>query len=178
MPGERGWYVVQTYSSYEQHVADDISRRIVAMDMSGKIFGTAIPMETRVEIRNGKPRTVKRKLYPGYVFVDMIMEEQAWYTVRQTSGVTGFIGAGNHPRPLSPEEVKRLRLDENPDEINENVKLDIDLKPGDLIRVNIENLEDRPASVIKVNPKKGTVKFRIEGFSGEMETDYKSVEKL
>ena len=100
MPGARKWYVVQTYASYEKRVKDDLTQRIKAMKMQDKIFSVLIPTETNIVVKDGKSREVTRKLYPGYVMIEMVLDEQSWYTVRHTPGVTGFIGAGTHPMPL------------------------------------------------------------------------------
>ena len=131
MPGERQWYVVQTYASYEKRVEADLRQRIAAMNMQDKIFNVLVPTETKIVIKDGKSKEVTRKLYPSYVMVEMILDEQSWYAVRHTPGVTGFIGAGTHPIPLSQDEVDRIMNGMKKDE--ENLKIEMDLKPGDTV---------------------------------------------
>lgn len=178
MPGERRWYVVQTYASYEKRVEADLNQRIAAMNMQDKIFNVLVPTETHIVVKNGKSREVTRKLYPSYVLVEMILDEQSWYAVRHTPGVTGFIGAGTHPMPLSNEEVNRLMAGMKKD--SDKPKVEIDLKPGDSVRVIAEGeLKGYTGPVVEVNAKKGRVKFRSELLGGAIfETDYKALEKL
>ena len=178
MPGERQWYVVQTYASYEKRVEADLRQRIAAMNMQDKIFNVLVPTETRVVIKDGKSREVTRKLYPSYVMVEMILDEQSWYAVRHTPGVTGFIGAGTHPIPLSQDEVDRIMNGMKKDE--ENLKVEMDIKPGDTVRVIAEGeMNGFTGAVVDVNVKKGRVKFKSEVFGGAvLETDYKALEKI
>ena len=178
MPGDRQWYVVQTYASYEKSVEADVRQRIEAMNMQDKIFNVLVPTETRVVIKDGKSKEVTRKLYPSYVMVEMILDEQSWYAVRHTPGVTGFIGAGTHPIPLSQDEVDRIMNGMKKDE--ENLKVELDLKPGDTVRVIAEGeMKGFTGPVVEVNIKKGRVKFKSEVLGGAvLETDYKALEKI
>ncbi len=177
MPGDRRWYVVQTYASYEKRVEADIRQRITAMNMQDKIFNVLVPTETRIVIKDGKSREVTRKLYPSYVLVEMILDEQSWYAVRHTPGVTGFIGAGTHPMPLSPEEVERIMAGMKKDS---DKKIEIDIKPGDMVRVIAEGeMKGFTGPVVEINAKKGKVKFKSEVLGGAvLETDYKALEKI
>ena len=174
----RRWYVVQTYASYEKRVEADLRQRIKAMDMEDKIFNVLIPTETHIEIKNGKSKEVTRKLYPSYVMVEMILDEQSWYTVRHTQGVTGFVGAGTYPIPLSQEEVDRIMGGMKSSK--EEPKIEMDIKPGDIVRVTAEgNMKGYTGEVIEVNAKKGKVTFKNDMLGGaNMETDYKSLEKI
>ncbi len=178
MPDERKWYVVQTYSGYEKRVMADIEQRRRNMNLENKIFRVLVPIEEYKIYREGKPaRPATRKLYPSYVMVEMILDEQSWYAVRHTPGVTGFIGAGNHPKPLSDDEVARLMAAiEKKDE--DKMRVEMDIKPGDAIQIEDEDIGTYSGKVMSVDPRKGTVKFKREGFSGEMETDYTSVRKI
>lgn len=178
MPGERQWYVVQTYASYEKRVEADLRQRIAAMNMQDKIFNVLVPTETRVVVKDGKSHEVTRKLYPSYVMVEMILDEQSWYAVRHTPGVTGFIGAGTHPIPLSQDEVDRILAVVNKDD--SKLPVDIDLKPGDFVRVIAEGeMKGFTGIVVDVNVKRSKVKFKSEMFGGaELETDYKALEKI
>lgn len=178
MPGDRQWYVVQTYASYEKRVEADLRQRIAAMNMQDKIFNVLVPTETYIVNKDGKSREVTRKLYPSYVMVEMILDEQSWYAVRHTPGVTGFIGAGTHPIPLSPEEVNRVITTVN--KSGTDVKIEVDLKIGDTVRV-IANGEMKgfTGSVVNINTKKGRVQFKSDVLGGAiLETDYKALEKI
>ncbi len=178
MPGERKWYVVQTYASYEKRVKDDLTQRIKAMKMQDKIFTVLIPTETNTVIKDGKSREVTRKLYPGYVMIEMVLDEQSWYTVRHTPGVTGFIGAGTHPMPLSEDEVEKIMSGMKKSE--ESPKVEIDLKVGDMVRVIAEGVyKGFTGPVVEINAKKGKVKFRHDILGGSIiDTDYKDLEKI
>ena len=178
MPQERRWYVVQTYASYEKRVEADLRQRIKAMNMQDKIFNVLIPTETHIEIKDGKSREVTRKLYPSYVMVEMILDEQSWYAVRHTEGVTGFVGAGTYPIPLSQEEVDRIMSGMKSSK--EDPKVEVDLKPGDIVRVIAEgNMKGFTGPVVEINTKKGKVKFKSDMLGGaELETDYKALEKI
>ena len=178
MPGDRRWYVVQTYASYEKRVEADLRQRIEAMNMKDKIFNVLIPTETTLVVKDGKSKSVTRKLYPSYVLVEMILDEQSWYTVRHTPGVTGFIGAGTHPIPLSQEEVNRIMSGMKSSD--DNPKVEIDLKPGDTVRVIAEGeMKGFTGPVVEVNAKKRRVKFKSDVLGGAvLETDYKALEKI
>ncbi len=179
MQGERRWYVVQTYSGYEKRVEADLRQRIAVMGMQDKIFDVMVPVENKVVVKDGKSHKVSRKLFPSYVLVEMIMDEQSWYAVRHTPGVTGFIGAGTHPMPLSDEEVERL-MSSVSDKDDENITVEMDLKIGDMVRVTSGALKGRTGPVVEINPKKGKVKFRVDAFGGESvtEADYQFLEKI
>ncbi len=178
MPGDRRWYVVQTYASYEKRVEADLRQRIEAMNMQDKIFNVLVPTKKHVLVKDGKSREVVRKLYPSYVMVEMVLDEQSWYAVRHTPGVTGFIGAGTHPIPLSQEEVDRVMAGMKDDE--ENVEIELDIKPGDTVRVTAEGeMKGFTGSVVDVNIKKNKVKFKSDVLGGAvLETDYKALEKV
>src|SRR3989338_817422 len=104
----RKWYVIHTYSGYEDQVADSIKQRIESTGMSDKIFNVIVPTEKQIEVKNGKRRIVEKKIFPGYVLVEMIVSDDSWYVVRNSPNVTGFIGFGATPTPISDEEVKRI----------------------------------------------------------------------
>ncbi len=176
--GKRGWYVVQTYSGYENRVKADLEQRIASMGMEDSIFEVLIPVEERVVMKDGKSRKVTRKLYPSYVMVDMILDEQSWYVVRHTPGVTGFIGAGTHPIPLLEEEVQRLLAVKEKNEVKTKVELNI--KVGDTVAVKTGDFKDLTGPVVEVNPEKGKVKFTINILGRETvtEADYQDLEKL
>ena len=177
MPDERRWYVIQTYASYENKVAADIKQRITAMNMQDKIFDVIVPTEKRIVIKKGKSHEVVRKLYPSYVMVEMIFDAQSWYAVRHTPGVTGFIGAGTYPIPLSQEEVDRIMavMQKN----KEDMEVETDINPGDTVRVIEGEMEGYVGSVIEINVKNNKVLCKTDGLNGAtFQTDYKALEKV
>src|SRR3989339_1158286 len=106
--GERNWYVIHTYSGYEDQVSDSLKQRIESLHMQEKVFDVIVPKEKQIEIKNGKRKTVAKRIFPGYVLVDMIVTDDSWYVVRNTPRVTGFVGAGVNPVPLRQNEVEHL----------------------------------------------------------------------
>ncbi|MBQ7197082.1 MAG: transcription termination/antitermination factor NusG [Synergistaceae bacterium] len=174
MSGDRQWYVVQTYASYEKRVEADLRQRIAAMNMQDKIFNVLVPTEKRIVVTNGKSREVVRKLYPSYVMVEMILDEQSWYAVRHTPGVTGFIGAGTHPIPLSQEEVDRIMAEMKQD-TEEGPKVELDINPGDTVRI-IEEGPGKGYTGQVVEVTKNRVKFIVG--NATLDKDYKAVEKI
>ncbi|HEY4002804.1 MAG TPA: transcription termination/antitermination protein NusG [Candidatus Xenobia bacterium] len=177
--GEKGWYVVHTYSGYENKVQQNLLRRIESYRMKDKIFQVLVPTEEEIEFREGKRRTVQKKIYPGYVLVEMIMADDTWYVVRNTSGVTGFVGpvAGQKPVPLPPEEVEQILRVMG---MVEPVKVKIDLMKGQAIRVTHGPFQDFHGVVEEVSPEREKVKVLITIFGREtpVELDFGQVEKL
>ncbi|MBQ7263427.1 MAG: transcription termination/antitermination factor NusG [Synergistaceae bacterium] len=175
---ERRWYVVQTYSGYENRVKADLEQRIATMGMEENIFTVLVPLEERVVVKDGKSRKVSRKLYPSYVLVEMSLDERSWHVVRHTPGVTGFVGAGALPIPLSDDEVERLMSILNKD--RERPKVEIDLKLGDTVTVKSGPLAGQTGPVVEIDSGKGKVKFTVSLFGRETvtETDYQLLEKV
>ena len=176
--GDRRWYVVQTYSGYENRVKADLEQRIATMGMEEGIFEVLIPVEERVVVKDGKSRKVSRKLYPSYVLVDMILDEHSWHVVRHTPGVTGFVGAGTRPMPLSEEDVERLQALRERDQARP--KVEISLKPGDTVTVKSGPMMGQTGPVVEINNEKGKVKFTVNILGRETvtEADYQLLEKL
>ena len=112
MESEKRWYVIHTYSGYENKVSANLERKVHSLGMENEIFRIVIPMENEVEVKDGKKRSVQRKVFPGYVLVEMIVNDRSWYAVRNTPGVTGFVGSGTKPIPLTDEEVKQIMRSE------------------------------------------------------------------
>ncbi len=129
--GERHWYVLHTYSGYEDSVAFNLHQRIESMDMQDKIFGALVPKEKKIKIHNGKRTTVEEKIFPGYVLVDMVVTDDSWYVVRNTPNVTGFVGSGTIPTPIAEEEWKYLQKRMGVEE----PKFKVDIAPGELVRI-------------------------------------------
>ncbi|MCF0247677.1 MAG: transcription termination/antitermination factor NusG [Synergistes sp.] len=177
---ERRWYIIQTYSGYEGKVKANLDQRIASMHMEDRIFRVVVPKEEKLTIKDGKSKRVTRKIFPCYVFVEMILEDQSWYVVRHTPGVTGFVGSGNHPIPLSKKEAEDItnRLEDK----DVKPKVEVDFKIGDMVRVksNAAAFAGSAGPVVEVDTDKAKIKFRITVFGREtdVEADYNDLEKM
>ena len=172
----RRWYVIHTYSGYENKVKTNLEHRIHSMDMGDKIFQVLVPTEEEIEIKNGKRHPVERKVYPGYVLVEMNMSDDSWYVVRNTPGVTSFVGMGTIPTPLSDGEVKAILR---------QIKLDapkykVAFSKGEAVRVTDGPFTDLHGVVDEVNPERNKVKVLVSIFGREtpVELDFLQIEKL
>jgi len=170
------WFVIHTYSGYENKVKANLERRIESMSMEDKIFRILVPVEDEVEIKDGKRKVTKRKIFPGYVLVEMIMTDDSWYVVRNTPGVTGFVGSGTKPIPLHDEEACQIIgiMDV------EEPKTKINFALGEQIRV-IQGPFENYMGVIKeilLEKNKLTVLISMFGRETPVELDYNQVEKL
>ena len=145
------WYVVHTYSGYENKVATDLAKTVENNGLGELMLDIQVPVEEVVEIKNGKRRVVPRKVFPGYVLVHMVMTDQTWYIVRNTRGVTGFVGPGSKPIPLTEEEVSRM--------LSGGSTVKIDLAVGDQVRILSGTLEDFVGTVEEVNTATQTVRL-------------------
>ncbi|HDY73261.1 MAG TPA: transcription termination/antitermination protein NusG [Candidatus Jorgensenbacteria bacterium] len=174
---ERHWYAVHTYAGYEDAVARYLEQRVESLVMNDKIFNIVVPKEAKIKIRGGKRHTVEEKIYPGYVLVDMILDNDSWYVVRNTPRVTGFIGADpTNPTPLSKEEVDGLILRMGQKE----PKHKVDLKPNEPIRITDGPFKDYDGKVVEVDEQRGKVKVVIPVFGRDtaLELDTLQVEKI
>ena len=171
------WYVIHTYSGYENKVRDNLLRRIESMNMRDKIFQVLVPTEEELEFKDGKKKTVMRKIYPGYVFVEMILTEDSWYVVRNTSGVTGFVSPGNKPVPLPDDEVRRIKQMMG---MEAPTRVKLDLTVGQTIKVTHGPFQDFHGLVEEVSPEREKVRVLISIFGREtpVELDFGQVEKL
>jgi transcription termination/antitermination protein NusG len=180
----RRWYVIHTYSGYENKVKKNLESRIESMDVREQIFQVVIPTEEEIEIRDGQRRTVSRKLYPGYVMVEMIelhegdeVSNKAWYVVRNTPGVTGFVGSGNRPVPLEDAEVKSIlrtmRAEEGP-------RVKVSFVVGQQVRIVDGPFADFNGTVDSIDIAKGKVRVLVSFFGREtpVELDLLQVERL
>jgi transcriptional antiterminator NusG len=172
----RRWYVIHTYSGYENKVKTNLEHRIQSMDMGDKIFQVLVPTEEEIEIKNGKRHPVERKIYPGYVLVEMVMSDDSWYVVRNTPGVTAFVGSGNKPTELSDQEVRQILR---------QIKLDapkykVAFTKGEAVRVTDGPFTDLHGVVDEVNPERNKVKVLVSIFGREtpVELDFLQIEKL
>jgi transcription termination/antitermination protein NusG len=176
---EKNWYVVHTYSGYENKVKANLEKRVESMGMQDKIFRVIVPEEEETDIKNGKKKTVKRKVFPGYVLVEIVMTDDSWYVVRNTPGVTGFVGssgAGSKPTPLLPEEInsilKHLGENERP--------IDIDFEIGETVKVNEGPFANFTGSVEEIDKDKAKVKVLVDMFGRDtpVELEFTQVEKI
>ena len=174
--GERNWYVIHTYSGYEEQVADSLRQRIESLGMQDKIFDVVVPKEKQIEIKNGKRKIVEKRIFPGYVLVDMIVTDDSWYVVRNTPNVTGFIGFGVRPTPMSTEEVNRIKKRMGVEE----PKYKVDFKVGELVRINDGALKGHEGKVQEINENRGTVKVLVNMFGREtpVNLDFLQVKKV
>ena len=172
----RKWYVIHTYSGYENKVKTNLEHRIHSMDMGDKIFQVLVPTEEEIEIKNGKRQAVERKVFPGYVLVEMIMGDDSWYVVRNTPGVTSFVGSGNKPTPLTDPEVKQILRQIKMDA----PKYKVAFTKGEAVRVVDGPFTDLHGVVDEVNPERNKVKVLVSIFGREtrVELDFLQIEKL
>lgn len=170
------WYVIHTYSGYENKIKVDLTKRVESMNMQDKIFDILIPEEQEVEFKGGKRKVVNKRVFPGYVIVNMIMDDDSWYVVRHTPGVTGFVG-GTKPIPLQPEEVKKILKQMG---LMESKPKIIDVAVGENIRVKTGPFANFEGVVKELLPDRGKVRVNISMFGREtpVELDYEQIDKL
>lgn len=170
---ERGkWYVVHTYSGYENKVKANIEKIVENRSMQEVIFEVKVPMEEQVEIKNGKKKVTQKKVFPGYVLVKMLMTDESWYVVRNTRGVTGFVGPGSKPVPLTDSEVKALGVEKMPVKIDANV--------GDHVKITSGPFESFIGIIQEINNDKRKIKVLVSMFGREtpVELEFVQIEKL
>jgi transcriptional antiterminator NusG len=170
---ERGkWYVVHTYSGYENKVKANIEKVVENRSMQEVIFEVKVPMEEQVEIKNGKKKVTQKKVFPGYVLVKMLMTDESWYVVRNTRGVTGFVGPGSKPVPLTDSEVKALGVEKMP--------VKIDAKLGDHVKITSGPFESFIGIIQEINNDKRKIKVLVSMFGREtpVELEFVQIEKL
>ena len=174
--GEKHWYVLHTYSGYEDSVSLNLKQRIESMDMGNKIFDVMVPKEKKIKIKDGKRVTVEEKIFPGYVLVNMIVTDDSWYVVRNTPNVTGFVGSGTIPTPISEEEVKTLQKRMGVEE----PKYKIEFIVGDLVRIIDGPFKGYEGKVSEIDEAKGKVKVLVSIFGREtpVELDFLQVQKI
>lgn len=172
----RAWYVVHCYSGYENKVHHSIEQRIETMGMQDMIFDVVVPTEEEIEIKDGKRRTVKKNVFPGYILVQMILTEDSWYVVRNTPGVTGFVGMGTEPTPLRPDEVANIlnRMEA------EAPKVKFDFQIGEKVRIGTGPFADFIGTVSEIDQEKAKVRVMVSFFGREtpVELDFMHVEKV
>lgn len=173
---ERHWYAIHTYAGYEHAVERNLKQRVESLGMQDAIFNVLVPTEKVIKVKNGKRQEVEEKFYPGYVLVDMIVTDDSWYVVRNTPRVTGFVGAGTTPVPMSQQEIDfifgRMKKDE--------AKHTITVAAGDLVMINEGPFKDFEGTVSEVDQDRGKVKVMVNMFGREtaLELDFAQVRKM
>jgi transcription termination/antitermination protein NusG len=174
--GERQWYAIHTYSGYENAVARNLKQRIESLNMQDKIFDVVVPTEKKIRIKGGKRVTEEERIYPGYVLVEMIVNDESWYVVRNTPRVTGFVGSGTQPVPLSQKELDELmgRMKEDV------VKHKVDLMTDDQVMITDGPFRELEGKVGEVDERRGKVRVLVSMFGREtpVELDFLQVKKI
>lgn len=173
---KRAWYAIHTYSGYEENVAQNLKQRIESLDMEDKIFNIMVPKEKKIKIKNSKRKVVEEKVFPGYVLVDMIVTDDSWYVVRNTPNVTGFIGLGTTPTPMSEQEIKHLQKRMGIEE----PKYKIDVNKGDPVKIIDGPFKGYDGKIGFIDENRGKVNVLVSMFGREtpIELDSLQVKKL
>lgn len=169
---EKNWYVIHTYSGYEDAVAKSLKQRIESLDMADKIFNVIVPKEKKIKIQKGKRRVIEEKIYPGYVLVEMVVTDDSWYVVRNTPNVSGFVGTGTVPVPVSFQEIdslkKRMKVEEP--------QYKIDVKAGDLVTITDGPFKDFEGKVSEIDEGKGKIKILVNMFGRDTPVELDSLQ--
>ncbi len=173
---QKRWYIVHTYSGYENKVKVNLEKRIEYMNMGDKIFRIEVPQKTVTQMKGGKKQEREEKIFPGYVLVEMIMDEDSWYVVRHTSGVTKFVGSAKRPIPARDSEIKKIINRSS----SQSQKIELDVKAGDKVRIISGPFADFIADIIEVYPDKSKLRANVSIFGREtpVELEYKQINKL
>jgi transcriptional antiterminator NusG len=176
LPQERKWYVIHTYSGYEDAVAKNLKQRIESLGMEDKIFNVIVPKEKKIKIKDGKRKATEEKIYPGYVLVEMIVTDDSWYVVRNTPNVTGFVGSGTTPVPVSQNEIEILK---NRMEV-ESPQYKIEVKIGDSVKITDGPFKDFDGKVSEIDDERGKIKVLVNMFGRDtpVELDSLQIKKL
>jgi len=166
------WYAIHTYSGYEEKVAESIRQRADSLDMKDKIFQVLVPKEKMIEIKNGKRKVVEKRIFQGYVLVHMKLSEDAWYIVRNTPSVTGFVGSGTEPTPVSQEEMEKI----NKRMGIEQPKYKIDFKEGEVVNIIDGPFKGFDGSISEIDPQKGKLKVLVNMFGRETPVELDSLQ--
>jgi transcriptional antiterminator NusG len=176
LPQEKNWYVIHTYSGYEDAVAKNLKQRVESLGMEDKIFNVLVPKEKKIKIKSGKRKTIEEKIYPGYVLVEMIVTDDSWYVVRNTPNVTGFVGVGTTPVPVSAKEVETLQARMGVEE----PKYKIEVEPGDSVKIIDGPFKDFDGRVSEIDHSRGKIKVMVNMFGRDtpVELDSLQIKKL
>ena len=169
---EPNWYVVHTYSGYENKVKTDLEKTIKNRELEDYFFDIVVPMEEQIEIKDGKRKTNLKKVFPGYVLIKMIVTEESWYIVRNTRGVTGFVGSGTEPIALTAEEIRSMGF--------EDVPVNVDYEVGDSVKIMAGAFENFIGNVQEINKEKHKVRVLVSMFGREtpVELEFSQVQKV
>jgi transcriptional antiterminator NusG len=159
----RRWYVLHTYSGYEENVKRNLEQRIESFDMQDKIFGVLVPKEKKIKIKNGKRVSIEEKIFPGYVLVDMMVTDDSWYVVRNTPNVTGFIGSGTTPTPIDQKEIETLLKRVNTSEPQQKIDVNI----GDIVKITDGPFKNFEGKISNVDHERGRIKVMVSMFGRE-----------
>ncbi|HLC99569.1 transcription termination/antitermination protein NusG [Candidatus Kaiserbacteria bacterium RIFCSPHIGHO2_01_FULL_48_10] len=172
----RRWYVLHTYSGYEDNVGRNLKQRIESMGMEDKIFNVLVPTEKQIKIKNGKRKIIEEKIFPGYVLVEMVVTDDSWYVVRNTPNVTGFIGSGTTPTPISDDEVKAIQKRMGIEE----PKYKIDIEANTPVRITDGPFKEFEGKVSEVDEERGKIKVMVTMFGREtpVELDFLQIKKI
>ncbi len=172
----RQWYAIHTYSGYEEKVAESIRQRINAVDMADKIFDVMVPKEKQIEIKNGKRKVVEKRIFQGYALVEMKLTDETWYIIRNTPGVTGFVGCGTEPTPVSESEIVKIKRRMGV----EDPKHNIDFELGEVISITDGPFKGFDGSISEIDTQKGKVKVMVSMFGRDtsVELDALQVRKV
>ena len=172
----RRWYVLHTYSGYEENVEKNLKQRIESMDMEDKIFNILIPIEKKIKIKNGKRKGIEENIFPGYVMVEMMVTDESWYVVRNTPNVTGFIGTGTIPTPISDKEIKDLQKRMGVEE----PKFKIDVSVGSPVKITDGPFKNLEGKITNIDEAKGKIKVLVSMFGREtpVELDFLQIKKI
>ena len=166
------WYDINTYSGYEEKVAESIRKRADSLDMKDKIFQVLVPKEKMIEVKNGKRKVVEKRIFQGYVLVQMKMSEDAWYIVRNTPSVTGFVGSGSEPTPVEQDEIEKIMKRMG----REEPKHKIDYKIGEVVNITDGPFKGFDGSVNEIDPAKGKLKVLVNMFGRETPVELDSLQ--
>jgi len=174
---QKRWYVVHTYSGYENKVKTNLEKRIEYMNMGEKIFRVEVPQKPVTKIKDGKKTEREEKIYPGYVLVEMIMDEDSWYVVRHTAGVTKFVGSAKKPIPAKDSEIKKILYKTQQNTV---AKIELDIKVGDKVRIVSGPFSDFIGDITEVYPDKSKLRATVSIFGREtpVELEYKQIQKV
>jgi len=172
----RQWYAIHTYSGYEEKVAESIRQRIDAVDMADKIFDVMVPKEKQIEIKNGKRKVVEKRIFQGYALVEMKLTDETWYIIRNTPGVTGFVGTGTEPTPVSESEIAKIKRRMGV----EDPKHNIDFEIGEVVNITDGPFKGFDGSIAEIDTQKGKVKVMVSMFGRDtsVELDALQVRKV
>ena len=172
----RAWYAISTYSGYEDKVADSIKQRIGSVDLANKIFDAIVPKEKQIEIKNGKRRVADKKIFQGYVLVEMCLSDETWYIIRNTPGVTGFVGTGTQPTPVSNKEIEKIKKRMGV----EDPKFTVNYEIGEVVSVTDGPFKGFEGTISEIDANKGKLKVLVSMFGREtaVELDALQVKKI